>query len=414
MDPVPSLLLAILPDPAPPVAEVVAARVPGLEPSGAALPQGPRDALWLRTFVASEGNGPLALWAAGIEHLPPAAEFDPQPLGPGVREALRAARWMLGTLEVLDPDRPREAWQAQLRRLLAAAPDALCLYDASSYRLWPMAKARAVAAASTPPSATCLYFTHVVLPGEADAAGWVHTHGLQRAGFPDVEVLGIPGDLGTVAGTLIENFVGAFLGTPLPPARQPFDMFLDHDIAWLAWREAARHMPGLGESGDPVLREQTDHGGFRIVLVDPRPAGVRAPLYHPPLEILEAMRFGDPVILLNSEETARRRAMALERWPALVDLFRLHRRSPGWDFLVQLAFDRDTPCSDCGTPGDEHLWFEILEVELERVRGRLLSRPLGVARLKPGRAAWHPLARIVDWRVESPGRLICPDTVALA
>ncbi len=413
MDPTPSSLIAIWPGDEPPTPRIVAERLPGLVRLEGPPPFEVPDALWFEAYSfgsdqgASAMRAPLLFWAAGIEHLPASAELDPQPLGEGGRAALRAARFILGLVEVLDVHEPLSAWQQQLRRLLAVAPSTPCVVDDSATALWSPEKARAMAQATVPPHPACLYRVHVVLPDRPGIGTWVHTHGLQRAGFPDVEVLGVPGHLGSVAALLIEQFVSVFLGQALPARSQPFEFLLGYHLSWLPWREAVRQQAALGMSGDAERRELGDHGGFRIVLVDPLERGVRTPWREAPLALMQALQSEDLLVRLSPDETHRRQHMAEERWPALVHLFRRHRRQGDWEFLVQLAY----PIEEVHGPGREHLWFQVLEIEEGRVRGRLVNSPRFVERLREGRAKWHPLKFLVDWEIHAPGRTIRPETV---
>jgi hypothetical protein len=62
--------------------------------------------------------------------------------------------------------------------------------------------------------ASDVMYTHQV--GDGPACGWVHTHGLAEAGFPELEVRGVPLFLGPAAAKLLVDIADYMLNNPKP------------------------------------------------------------------------------------------------------------------------------------------------------------------------------------------------------
>ena len=67
------------------------------------------------------------------------------------------------------------------------------------------------------------------------------------------------------------------------------------------------------------------------------------------------------------------------------------------------------------TDGDassrEHLWFEVRQVDGDRVEAELVNQPFSVSRLKRGDAVWIERTEISDWLVVTPCGSFGPNDV---
>jgi hypothetical protein len=260
---------------------------------------------------------------------------------------------------------------------------------------------RVVASWVAAPPATELYRIHAVHPGREGGEWWLHTHGLQRIGLPDLEILRVPKSLVESAAELIRTFVRAHAGDAVPTRGRCDHLVQGGRIEWIPVPEAipslrAEDLGGLQDRGG-----SGSHRGRRAAFVEP---GLPRSRWRPPLPLLRGWEECDLVFGLPATEAARTAALARERWSVFARLFAAHGQDAGWRFHASVA---------CATPGGgvEHLWWAVLEVEPRRVLGRLESRPAARIPLAPGDEAWHDLSRVSDWSIEGPLGAGGPDTV---
>src|SRR5262245_7207783 len=230
MQPLLSVLQLILPGPSPPTSEEVAKRLtPYYRPFAEAehlsggwhqpwgTPEGDQHVVSLLPFDAAAAEGPLII-----------AQLHPE----GVRQA-RAAKWSLCDATELPPANPLPTFGRQMRLCSIAAPEAVAVHDFASQRVFCTERCRVVGSWATPPPARELFVVHAVGPDRGRRGAWMHTHGLERAGLPDVELLRVPHDLMDAASDLIDAFVRANLGRRVPLAGSTDDLVLGHRIEWI-------------------------------------------------------------------------------------------------------------------------------------------------------------------------------------
>lgn len=372
--------------------------------SGGRPPPGPRDALWTMLWRTVDDEATYVVWASPSDF----PVIDDPCCNPRCRMLEmcppREVRWVVGVHTVLDPQRPRESFQDQVRFALDLAPEPLRWFDRNAQRLRDFEDLQRIAGAAAPPGARDLCLMHAVFPESGEGSSWLHTHGLQRLGFPDVELLRVPDELIHAGGDLLRHFVDAWLGLRLPPPLRGFELVSGRAVAWIPLSLALNTL----EPGEPGSRRERRHGGShrgkRIVLID----GTRATKgrWRVPLEALRQIPDGG-VVSLSFAEIRRKTAIAQATWGAFGMLFVDHQQDEGWEFGVQLGL---------GTKeGDmEHLWFDVLELAPGKVRGRLESEPVVIGDMRRGDVSWRNLASMSSWIIRSPDGTLTPDDVKTA
>jgi hypothetical protein len=295
-----------------------------------------------------------------------------------------------------------------VRLLMAAAPAALGLGDQDALRLHAGPQARRIARSGTPPHPGYMLRVHGVLPERVDDGLWVHTHGLQRAGFPDLEVLDVPFRRSDAAAQLLSHCVELYLGSSLPPRGKPFEVVRGHPIAWLPLREALALRPGLRCGGLAERRMSREHGGYRAVLVCAERERAPGGRWRAPLGALRAIDEEDLVVGVSAAEAQRRSRKARERWPDFLSLHDAHGKEAGWEFLLQVHWPALEGEAACG----EYLWFRLVERRDGRLLGRLVSDPVAIPDLQPGSVHDCALEAVSDWEVRGPSHTLRPDDPA--
>src|SRR5690606_28909377 len=186
------------------------------------------------------------------------------------------AQWQLGMTFALGSD-ALLGFHRQLKLLAAAAPDAVLLLDADACMPRPAGWLRDAAESSIPPPASSLYSIHAVTDEQNQL--WLHTHGLHRAGCPDLELIPVPEEATAHAPELISDVTPLFLEGPAPAPGEPFCIGRDLDLVWLPWDAALEHLAPstVGAAGD---REDESHTGIRGVIFAPSEAGPTSTRQH--------------------------------------------------------------------------------------------------------------------------------------
>jgi hypothetical protein len=288
------------------------------------------------------------------------------------------------------------AFRAQLAAAAAVAGERSSgVVDLSALRLVTPGELESLVGTSAAPRARDLLMIHSIGSRHRGRL-WLHTHGLARAGVPDLEALRVRDedrdDAAKAIFTLADLLVS---GDVAPSGVVPIGEGVA--VALLDLEDALARVDE-DETGGERSRDEA-HRGTRMVVAPPRAR--RDGSVIEPDEVCEAIR-GAPVLFSSHAETERQARVARERLPRLRGLYVEHAREPGWVFLVKLAFEV--------ARGREHLWFRVVGLEPARVEGVLENEPRDVATMKKGARGWHDLARLSDWVAIAPdGSRIGPD-----
>ena len=295
---------------------------------------------------------------------------------------------------------PLESLHAQLRLLAALAPDAVAMVDVNAFRARTGDWMRDAAAASVPPAPTSFFTVHSVFgEGRKKRETWLHTHGLDRMGIIELDIVGIRSREAAALGELINNVARFFLDCGVPVPNTPFQAGNGLPLVWLPWEAALGHVTThLGSAAD----RDADHSRERGILLAPAsaPSGrLETPRRYVPL--IEA----DPVFYVSSDETQRMQRLARERLPSFLALQERFAKNRKWEFRVKLGL----PTGDDG--GAEHLWFDVHNATRRTVDATLLNQPYIITRLREGQSGTFDLRLLTDWAIESPRGRYTPETV---
>lgn len=320
---------------------------------------------------------------------------------------------------------PLSSFHLQLKILDAIVPKASLAIDFTSYRLLSAKWLHLAASSSTPPSPDYLYIIHAVHDEDEDTGlrkYWLHTHGLQRCGSIELEMLNFTQGVEQMY-TLLNMTVKKFLTSPTRE-REKFAIGYDGmgiDISWLRWEEALKDFPELSLGGFSDREgEDNVHAGASGVLFAVEDGNMVSP------EIYVSTLAENPIYYITTEETLRMSELAKERFNVfekifhrehktpekksfLKGLFRLKEddSTPQWTFLVKLGLVVDDANSETER---EHLWFEVLSISKDLIKGKLLNQPYWISGLNEGDVNEYPLEMLTDWIIYSPDNTYSPDS----
>lgn len=403
----PSSVFLFWPGIEPPVAEEIRLRLQAtgdlvLEPET----QAAEGTVWSFWFEPRERPISYLVWSEPVmgEHL---ALLD-QVRWRSEQQRIEASecRWLIGLEGMLSPTKAVADYQFQLR--LAEELSNGCApitFDASSLIFRVPEDVRHLAGSRTPPRTNCLYGIHRVATKGPDgqSVAWLHTHGLERAGAPDLEIFGVPESLAPAACEMIDAVADLWLEFGAPDPETPFAIGRDLQIAWRPWQAfVAENDPAAG--GFAHRRREPGHAGYRAVLVAPTTSETGRRRWKPPLEALSRLTRAETTLFKTPSESRRMARLARERWGTFGTLF-ASRRPADWRFAIKMCY----PMEHDPEHG-EHLWFDCLAIRPGQVRGRLVSEPRFIANMSVGDENWHDLDRLSDWRIITLKGAFDPET----
>jgi hypothetical protein len=358
--------------------------------------EGGEELLWGTVYRIAEGGADhdFVVWAEARGDL--SDEFLSEQLqGDPELPRVLATSWMIGIETTFQHKLAQECFHRQLALVqCVSVPGLLAIYDDNAITVIPGRRVRDMVESPIPPRPSALFAIH---PVEENGRYWLHTHGLARAGVPEVDLIDLPESEVSAGYELLDAVADSLICGQEPDAHGFLDVGHAIRVRAILASQALKDFPEDAPGGK--LDREEHHGGKRLVLLDE----VRS---ESPIEVLSALR-DSAVFYKSRSETQRQRQLSVSRFGVFGQLFAIYRDKP-WDFLVKLAYPQ---------PNDEetheHLWFQVLGLSPGQVHGKLLSEPLGVPDLKLGGTAWHSLDRLTDWMVRTPDGSYDPERAAI-
>jgi len=399
----PSTFFVFWPGDEPPTAEEIRCRLlewghagPEAEEAGA------EDVLWSFWFELGDRPVSYLLWCEPVAG-PHLKLLDLVAFRDRDQERLtRSCKWVVGLEGPLSLRHPAVDYQLQLKIADAISRDwAPVVYDASALQFRTAAQSKQIIASRTPPRTSSFYTVHRVkatsTPETTVDRYWLHTHGLQRVGVPDLEIFDVTPTLIPSALELIETVASLWIQYQTPEPEVPFAVGHGLEISWRPWQAVAADIPNDAAGGWHHRKDEFAHVGYRAVLLAPRPIvsndpGSSSRRWLPPRDTLLQITRPETTLFRSIYETRRMASLASERWSDFGMLF-ASRKCAHWRFAVKLRYGDDE-----GGQG-EHLWFEVHGVRPGRVQAKLLSTPTFVEATDLSDLQWHDLSRLSDWRI---------------
>lgn len=319
-----------------------------------------------------------------------------------------------------------ESFHLQLKIMNAIVPHACLAVDFMSYRLLSPDWLSMTAKSPTPPSPDYLYILHGVYnKNEEDGSAeyWLHTHGLHRCGSVELEILNIKSGENEMYG-LVNATVKKFLSDPALE-KERFAIGYDGmgiNLCWLRWEEALKDLP------ENILGGSSDREGEGNVHAEP--SGILFAVEDDNMvspQIYSTTLSNNPIYYISNEETHRMSTLAKERFSIFAKNFEIHKpktekksfiksifgskkqenENPAWTFLVKLGLSTNSPQTDSER---EHLWFELLNIDNEKIEGKLLNQPYWIDGLNEGDIKIYPTDLLTDWIIYAPNDTFTPDS----
>ena len=324
-------------------------------------------------------------------------------------EALQRAEVGL-SVEMTFGSNPQASYHLQLKLIHTLFPELLAVLDDSSEKILSGRWVTLAAQSAVRPAPRYLYTAQAVA-GEENCV-WLHTHGLNRCGHPELEVLGSTKEacqnhyavLETLANRLLEHEQTPELGKPFFLAYVTQNVPLV--VTLIDWDEAVDCYPSdmLGGRED---REKGHNQDTCAVFAYPSPESAKERRYSS-LAIYDEMLKENPIFMISTPETNRMRALAAERLEYLFEAF----QNPQNHLLVKLGLKMDKEyCTEDNCL--EHIWFEVTDIQNGRFTAKLTQEPYYVSGVHEGYVGNYGPEDLTDWLIFTPERRLTPDDVYL-
>lgn len=305
-----------------------------------------------------------------------------------------------------------ESYHLQLKIIAAIFPETLGIIDYSAEKILSGAWASLAAKSSTPPAPRYIFTTQAVYSGDDDV--WLHTHGLNRCGIMELEVINSTKEtsqnhyhvIESVASRLIDEHEIFKKGEAMYVARfcnnQPLV------VTWVPWQQA---MDTVREGSIGGYADRTDEGGHNgytgSLFVYATQADMDNDRYTH-LSIYDDLLKNNPMFMLTNEETARMRSLAMERVSYMKKAFMGGAKV----VLVKVGLIVDDEYKT-ETNEREHIWFELKSVSDSTFTAELTQEPYMVSGMHTGDVGTYTYDFITDWMVFTEEDRISPDEVYL-
>ncbi len=304
-----------------------------------------------------------------------------------------------------------ESYHLQLKIISTIFPETLAVLDYSSEKILSGAWLACAAKSQTPPAPRYLFTTQAVYTGKEV---WLHTHGLNRCGIMELEVLNSTKDTSQSHYQVMEAMASRLIDEPdaLDDGGVMYVAKLCNNqpimATWVPWQQVMGMIKKgtLGGSGD--RSDEHGHNGYTgSIYIYQTPDDMENKKYSH-LSVYDKLLDKNPMYMLTNEETARLRALAIERVEYMKKAFLNGAKA----VLIKVGLRVDEEYKS-ETNEREHIWFELQSVEDDTFTARLTQEPYMVSGMHEGDIGTYPYEDITDWLVFTEERRISPDDVYL-
>lgn len=300
------------------------------------------------------------------------------------------------------------SYHLQLKIIHAILPDAVAVLDDSSEKILSGHWVALAAVSSVPPAPRYIYTAQAV-SGD-DPVVWLHTHGLNRCGLSELEVLNSTKEtynshynvLETMANRLLE------LEEPLEP-KEPLYLARLTDRAALIttlvpWSEAVELYDDdmLGGKDD---RAEGHNENTSAIFTYKTKEDYEEGKYSP-ISIYDEILEKNPIYWISTSETERMKALAAERASYMLRALSDEENH----ILIKIGLTIDEEYQEDNNT-KEHIWFELLEAKDGTLTGKLTQEPYYVSGMHQDDIGIYTLDDLTDWIIFTPKRRITPDDV---
>ena len=253
------------------------------------------------------------------------------------------------------------------------------------------------------PSTKSLFSVQAVVDNDVI---WLHTHGLCRCGFSEIEILNSNKFDYNHHYHLVETLANHILDNGVKDDNTYFVGYLNNDtpivVTLLPWVEGLLYYKDISLGGS-LDRKEEHNTNTGIIFAFENESDISDKLISK-LEIYDGKWDDDSIFFITSEETERMSLVARENINYLIKAFNDKDNS----IIVKVGVITDNE------KDREHMWFDLIDViDDNNFKLKLLSEPYNVSNMHPGDEGIYGLDKITDWIIYTKDYEIGPDRVYL-
>ncbi|RDU21975.1 DUF4026 domain-containing protein [Anaerosacchariphilus polymeriproducens] len=300
-----------------------------------------------------------------------------------------------------------DSFHIQIKLLYAMIPELAGVVDFSAEKILSGKWVELTAKSNVHPAPSYLYTIQAVTDKNEV---WLHTHGMNRCGSIELEVL--KSDkinfnnhyevLASFAERMITDNVTIDEGEALYIGTIGSNQ--DLVVTWIDFKRVIKKMKrsALGGTKDRIDGHNENSG---IIFVYPTEEDYNIKkMVH--ISQFNSLLNQNPVFMKTTEETIRMQNLALERIPFLHKLWKAIDEKQVL-IKVGMKVNEEYNSSD----NKEHIWFEVIDLGEKTFRGILLQEAYYITNLRKGDEFEFPIEELTDWLAYTKIGTIKPDNV---
>lgn len=299
------------------------------------------------------------------------------------------------------------SFHMQIRLLQCLVPDILGIVDFSSMKIISGKWAMLAAKSEVPPSPEYLYSVHAVSGKNGEV--WLHTHGLNRCGLIELEILGSHEKTYQTHYDVIKALAGMGISKgELVDEEEPkyvIDFGEDCLVAtWVDWSYALSYAKKI-KTGGKADRDDSHNGETGVIFAYRNERDYEKKKLSP-ITIYDDVLQNNPLIMFTTEETNRMKALATERF----SFFEEHFQKDSNEGIMKFGLEVDEEFRSESNQ-KEHIWFGVKEIKGDQVIAVLTQEPYYLKDFQKDNEYTLDKSLLTDWIIYTEKETITPDSV---
>lgn len=317
---------------------------------------------------------------------------------PGEMEKISKARDAITIYMDLGKD-PRIGFHLQLKIADAIAPNMLGLLDESAERLLPEKWVKMAAESKVAPGPNSLCGVQAISGDNGEV--WLHTHGLNRCGVTELEVLQSNANdyyfhfhlIQTYASYLLDN-----VGIYNPHQNSAYIGRLTNGqpivVTCLPWVSALKEYKKL-KLGNASDRKEEHNTKTSVIFVYKTEADEKNKKISKVTDY-NGLGGDNPLLFISNKETERMQVVARERF----NFVKMMSKNKENNILIKIAL-----LTDDGS-NYEHIYFQLIEFIGDKFRAKLIQEPYNVSNIHEGDEREFTINDVTDWAIYTPESVV--------
>ncbi|MCI8621283.1 MAG: DUF4026 domain-containing protein [Clostridia bacterium] len=291
-----------------------------------------------------------------------------------------------------------KSYHLQLKLALAMVPDLIGVMDESAEKMLPTSWVKMTANSKVLPRATDLFIVQAVSDDKGEV--WLHTHGLCRCGITELEILQSDKENYNNHYNLITTFASYLIDKKEEYKDSAYIGFLSNKqpivVTYVPWTKGLNEYKKLNLGG--VKDRESGHNSKTGIVFLYKSEEDEKEKKFTKVSEFDKLWGDNPVFFISDEETKRMKDFAMEKF----DLVREEAKNKENKIIIKIGLPVDDD------DNFEHIWFELMEVEGEKFKAKLLQEPYNVANIHEGDERWFTVKDVTDWIIYTKNFTISP------